>query len=49
MHLICLWADETISAETIRQFSHITMFSDQPDKQPGMAPVLVFIDQNRSL
>jgi hypothetical protein len=45
MHLICLWADETISAETIRQFSHITMFSDQPDKQPGMAPVLVFIDQ----
>jgi HD-like signal output (HDOD) protein len=45
MHLICVWADETISAETIRQFSHITKFSDQPDKQPDMAPVLVFIDE----
>jgi len=45
LHIICLWADNTMSAEAIRQFTQIARFSDQPDKQPGMAPVLVFIDE----
>jgi HD-like signal output (HDOD) protein len=49
LHIICLWADNTMSAEAIRQFTQIARFSDQPDKQPGMAPVLVFIDDLKNI
>ena len=46
MHLICVWADKAISAETIKQFAAILIFSDnkQSPKPSNNTPVLVFID-----
>lgn len=48
MHLICVWADNAISAETIKQFAAITRISDQPKQSAKLSdntPVLVFIDE----
>jgi hypothetical protein len=48
MNLICIWADNTVSAETIMQCAAITRVSDQPKqnaKPSDTAPVLVFIDE----
>ena len=46
MHLICVWADKAISAETIKQFAAIPRFSDnkQSPKPSSNTPVLAFID-----
>ena len=51
VHLICLWADDAITAETIKLFGRITKFFDSPmqsGKPTGNAPVLVFIDEKSS-
>jgi HD-like signal output (HDOD) protein len=52
LHLVCLWADEGISAETIKQYCQITKASDAPrqsGKPSGNTPVLVFIDEKSSV
>jgi HD-like signal output (HDOD) protein/CheY-like chemotaxis protein len=48
MNLICLWADNELSAETIKRFGQTAKFSDAPQqsgKPSGNTPVLVFIDE----